>query len=194
MSSINKKFARIEKENKADHLTANLIKKTIKEVQDFPVKGVLFRDFTPILADNKAFKKVIDSLYRVGKRFGFDTIVAPESRGFWFAIPLALRAKASFIPCRKPNKLPRKTIKESYTLEYGVNELSVHVGDIKPGAKVLIVDDLLATGGTIKSIIKLVKRSKATPVGVLALAELTFLKGRKIVEQENLPLFTFVKW
>lgn len=183
------------KDDKITKRISSAVKRAVKNIPDFPKKGVLFRDFTPILSNNKLFQQVIDGLYHVGKKFKFDTVIAPESRGFWFAIPLALRAKASFIPCRKPGKLPRKTLSESYTLEYGKNTLEIHKEDLKKGSRVLIIDDVLATGGTIKAIYKLVKKANAIPVGIVTLAELSFFPGRKVIEEElKAPFYTFIKY
>lgn len=142
-----------------------ILNETIIDVKDFPKKGIIFKDLTPILSNNEVYRKVIKELYKQTKGLHYDCILSAESRGFWFAIPLAMKAKVSFIPCRKPGKLPRKVITESYDLEYGKNELSIHEGDIKPGSRVLIIDDLVATSGTANAMVKLVERSKATVAG-----------------------------
>ncbi len=172
-----------------------MLKKRIIDVKDFPKKGVLFKDITPVLEDPKIFKIITNKLYDLSKQTKFDTIVSPEARGFWFGLPLAMKAGASFIPARKPYKLPRKTISQSYELEYGGNKLEIHKDSIKPNSRVLIVDDLLATGGTIKAIYKMVKKCKAKVVGCAFLIALKSLPGIKLIENElGVPCIRLVEF
>ena len=160
-----------------------LLNEYIVCVKDYPIKGVLFRDLTPVLANSRVFTQAIDELYSRTANLKYDAILSPESRGFWFGLPLANKAQVSFVPVRKPGKLPRKVYSAKYTLEYGTNELQIHVDALKPGTRVLIVDDIVATGGTIKAICELVKKSKAKVVGVAALANLKDLKGQEIIKK-----------
>lgn len=151
-----------------------ILDEIIVNIPDFPKKGIQFKDLTPILNNYAIYKRVLVELYKRTKKLNFDCIVSPESRGFWFGIPLAFKAKVPFVPCRKPGKLPRKVLTETYALEYGKNQLCVHEGDIKPNARVLIVDDLVATSGTASAIAKLIKQANANVVGsafVLGLKE-----------------------
>ncbi len=135
--------------------------KYILSVKNFPKKGIIFKDWTPLMNNAKAYKELIDCLYNKIKNLKIDVIVSPESRGFWLGCPLAIKKGVRFIPVRKPGKLPRATISASYQLEYGKDTLEVTKGDIKPNDRVLILDDIIATGGTIKAISTLVKKSKA---------------------------------
>ena len=128
------------------------LKDYIADIPDFPSKGILFRDVTPLLADGKAYKEAISLLDDFAKSVNADLIVGPESRGFIFGCPVAVDLNIGFAPVRKPGKLPRETICEKYELEYGTNELYMHVDAVKKGQKVVIIDDLLATGGTVEAI------------------------------------------
>ncbi len=168
------------------------LEKYILCVKDYPIKGVLFRDLTPILANSRIFTQVIDELYSRTANLKYDAILSPESRGFWFGLPLANKAQVSFVPVRKPNKLPRKVLSAKYTLEYGTNELQIHADALKPGARVLIVDDIIATGGTIKAIYNLVKQSKAQVVGIAALASLKALKGQEVIKKLGIKNTTWL--
>ena len=118
------------------------LKDYIASIQDFPKEGILFRDITPLLNDPKAYKQTVDTLAEFAKKAGAEVILGPESRGFMFGCPVAIEIGAGFVPVRKPGKLPRATISEKYDLEYGSNELQIHEDAIKPGQKVVIVDDL----------------------------------------------------
>ncbi|WP_381415041.1 adenine phosphoribosyltransferase [Spiroplasma endosymbiont of Anurida maritima] len=160
------------------------LKDYIIEVQDFPKKGISFKDITPILNDKKALAHTIRAFSDFAKKIDANVIIGPESRGFLFGVPTSYDANIRFVPARKPGKLPRKVLSESYDLEYGKNILEIHKGDIKKGDRVLIVDDILATGGTIDATIELVKRSHAKVVGVGIVVELTFLNGFKHVDEE----------
>ena len=151
----------------------------IREVQDFPKKGVSFKDITTLLKEPVAFKYVIDRLVDEYKSKNIEAIVAMESRGFIFGAPLAFVLGVPFIPGRKPGKLPAETICAQYALEYGTDSLEMHKDALATGQRVLIVDDLLATGGTVKATIELVEKLDAKVVGVAFLIELVFLEGRK---------------
>lgn len=141
-------------------------KALIKSVQDFPIEGILFRDITPILADKDAYKEITKDIANFAKENGAELICGPESRGFLFGCPVATELNIGFVPIRKPGKLPRETIEESYSLEYGKNTLAMHADAIKPGQKVIIVDDLLATGGTLEAAVKLVEKLGGIVAGI----------------------------
>ena len=141
-------------------------KNYIADVLDFPIEGILFRDITPLMVDGEAFKSACEELKEFAKNLGADVIVGPESRGFIFGCPIAYELGIGFIPIRKPNKLPRETISVSYSLEYGSNTLCMHKDAIKPGQKVVIIDDLLATGGTMEAAVKLVESLGGEFVGL----------------------------
>lgn len=134
------------------------LKNSIKSVQDYPKAGILFRDVTSLLEDPKAYALSIELLAAHYKNAGITKVVGTEARGFLFGAPVALALGVGFVPVRKPHKLPRETIAESYELEYGTDQLEIHVDAIKPGDKVLIVDDLLATGGTADATVRLIRR------------------------------------
>jgi adenine phosphoribosyltransferase len=151
----------------------------IRNVPDFPKKGIVFRDITTLLKDKYAFKQTIDILYDKYKTAHIDKVVSVESRGFIFGSVLAYRLNTGFVPVRKPKKLPSKTIREEYQLEYGTDSLEIHIDAIKKGEKVLIVDDLLATGGTVQATCKLVEKLGGVIVGIAFLIELSFLNGRE---------------
>lgn len=157
----------------------------IASIPDFPQKGVLFRDITPLMADGKAFKAACDEVIAFAKRVGAQVIVGPESRGFIFGCPVAYELGIGFVPVRKPGKLPRETVSVSYDLEYGSNELHVHADGIQKGQKVLIVDDLLATGGTVDATIQIVEQLGGEVVGCAFLIELLGLKGREHLKDFN---------
>lgn len=156
------------------------LKSKLRHVMDFPKKGVDFIDITTVLSDPEALKFSIDSMKKSIEEFGeFDLIVAPEARGFLFGVPLSYILGKGFIPVRKPGKLPHDTISFQYELEYGKSTLEIHKDAIKPGQKVLIVDDLLATSGTTESIIRLIEKMGGEVVGIQVLIELVFLKGKE---------------
>ncbi len=160
-------------------MTASMdLKQEIRSIKDFPKPGIMFRDITPLIANPAAFREVIR---RFADRFRAarpTAILAAESRGFIFAAPLALELDAAFIPVRKPGKLPFKTRKFSYELEYGTDALEMHVDAVAPGSRCLLIDDLLATGGTMEACAKLARESGAEVVGCGFVVELTFLNGR----------------
>lgn len=161
------------------------LSKYIADVKDFPIEGILFRDITPLIGDGEAFTYACDEFAEFAKNIGAEIIVGPESRGFIFGCPIAYKLGLGFVPVRKPNKLPREVISTSYDLEYGSNTLCMHKDAIKPGQKVIIVDDLLATGGTIKAAIDLVESLGGIVVGTAFLIELEELKGREKLEGYN---------
>ena len=161
------------------------LKKYIADVQDFPIEGILFRDITPLMASGEAFGEACNQITEFAKGVGATIIVGPESRGFIFGCPVAKDLGIGFIPVRKPNKLPRETVSIKYDLEYGSNELHMHADSIKKGDKVLIIDDLLATGGTVDAAIKLVEKMGGEVVGCAFLIELVDLKGRDLLKGYN---------
>ena len=164
----------------------------IAEIPDYPVEGVLFRDITPLLNDGAAFHEACDRIIEFAKEVGAEMVVGPESRGFILGCPVAYELGIGFAPARKPNKLPRETISYEYALEYGTNTLEMHRDAIKPGQKVLVVDDLLATGGTIAAATKLIEQLGGEVVGCAFLIELEDLKGREKLEEYN--VLTLIKY
>lgn len=154
----------------------------IRDVPDFPIKGILFKDVTTLLQDAQAFRQTVDALAKEYVDKQIDAVVAIESRGFIFGAPLAYRLGAGFVPVRKPGKLPAETISIDYSLEYGTNTLEMHADAIKQGQRVLIVDDLLATGGSAKAAVDLVERLGGVVVGLAFVVELEFLNGIKKLE------------
>ncbi|TMR24548.1 adenine phosphoribosyltransferase [Nonomuraea turkmeniaca] len=154
---------------------STMILDRIRDIPDYPKPGVLFKDITPLLADPVAMAAVVDELAGL---YQVDKIVGIEARGFILAAPVAYRAGAGFVPVRKKGKLPAETLEESYDLEYGSATIEVHRDAFAPGERALIVDDVLATGGTAKAAVDLVERAGAEVVGIAVLMELAFLKGR----------------
>jgi len=154
----------------------------IRSIPDFPEKGIIFRDITTILQDAEGLKLAIDSMIETLKDVDFDVIVGTESRGFIFGVPIAYAMGKPFVPCRKKGKLPCETVTAEYDLEYGTAEIEIHVDAIKPGQRVVITDDLIATGGTVKAAIDLVERLGGVVVGCVFLMELAGLKGREKLE------------
>ncbi len=157
-------------------------KQYIADIPDFPQAGIMFRDITPLMADGKAFHEACARLVAFAKDVGAEVVVGPESRGFIFGCPVAYELGIGFVPVRKPGKLPRETISVKYDLEYGSNELHVHADGIQKGQKVLIVDDLLATGGTVDATIQIVEKLGGEVVGCAFLIELEGLKGRELLK------------
>ncbi len=156
-----------------------LVKEKIRGIQDFPKKGILFWDITTALKDKEALRRMVDWLYDEFKNDKIDYVVGMESRGFIFGVPVAYKLNAGFVPVRKPNKLPAETLKESYELEYGTDTLEIHKDALIKGDRVLIVDDLLATGGTARAACNLVAKTGAEIVGTGFVIELSDLKGRE---------------
>jgi len=154
------------------------LKDYIKTIPNFPKDGIMFKDITPLIADAQAFRYANKLLSDYAREKDADVIVGPDARGFIFGTPVAIALGVGFVPVRKPGKLPRETLTEEYSLEYGENALAIHKEDIRPGQRVVIVDDLLATGGTIEATIKLIERAGGNVVGIAFLIELAELKGR----------------
>ncbi len=162
------------------------LKSKLRHVMDFPKEGIDFIDITTVLQDAQALKEALDQMKNLISGFGdFDLIVGPESRGFIFGTPLAYAMGKGFVPIRKKGKLPYKTISAEYQLEYGTDILEMHEDAIAPGQKVVIVDDLLATGGTTASNIELVEKLGGKVVGIVYFIELTFLNGREKLPKLN---------
>ena len=168
------------------------IKEKIRIVPDFPKKGIMFRDITTLLKDPVAFGQVIDYFAERYERKNIDKILAIESRGFIIGGALADRLGKSFVPARKPGKLPAKTVKAEYELEYGKDSLEIHEDAINSGDNVLIIDDLIATGGTIKAAIELVKRLNGNVVECAFIVELADLKGREKIESKGISVFSLL--
>jgi adenine phosphoribosyltransferase len=158
---------------------ADLLRRTIRDVPDFPKKGIVFKDITPVLGDGAVYRRVVDELVTRWKQSRIDQVVGIESRGFIFAAPLAYALGAGLSIVRKPGKLPWETIRENYSLEYGQDTLELHIDSVGPGERVLVVDDLLATGGTAEAVGKLVTRQGADLVGYAFVVELAFLHGTR---------------
>ena len=161
------------------------LKNYIATVKDFPKEGIMFRDVTPLIQDKDAFKEAIDLLSEYAKKVGANVIAGPEARGFVFGSAIAYKLGLGFVTIRKPGKLPRKVISEDYDLEYGKNTLCVHDDAFKKGDKVLIVDDLLATGGTALASAKLVERLGAEVAGLAFIINLKDLCGLKMLKDYN---------
>jgi adenine phosphoribosyltransferase len=161
------------------------LKAKIRNVPDFPKPGILFYDITTLLRDGEGFRQAIDAIAAPYKGQGIDAVVGMESRGFIFGAAVADRLGIGFIPVRKPGKLPAKTVKATYDLEYGSDCLEMHCDAVDQGTKVIVVDDLLATGGTAKATVQLLKGQGATIVGVSFLIELVELGGRAKLAGEN---------
>lgn len=158
----------------------------IRDVENFPKEGILFKDITPLLQDAKGLQESIDKMAESVQDVDFDIVIGPESRGFIFGVPLAYKLQKGFVPVRKPGKLPYETIGQSYDLEYGSNTIEMHIDAIKPGQKVIIADDLLATGGTTKAIVDLVKKLGGEVVKIVYLIELEGLNGRELLKGQNI--------
>ena len=154
----------------------------IRDIPDFPKPGILFKDITPVLENPAALRQVVESLAEDARSKGADVIVGIESRGFIFGVPIALGLDLPFTLVRKIGKLPYERITEEYSLEYGTNAVEMHTDSVKPGQRVYVVDDLLATGGTAAAAIRLVNRLGGEVVGFGCLIELAFLPGRQVLE------------
>ncbi|MFE9397661.1 adenine phosphoribosyltransferase [Streptomyces flavidovirens] len=162
--------------------TQDLLLSRIRDVPDYPKPGVMFKDITPLLADPVAFTALTDALAELCVHCGATKIVGLEARGFILAAPVAVRAGLGFIPVRKAGKLPGATLKQAYELEYGTAEIEIHAEDLADGDRVIVIDDVLATGGTAEASLELIRRAGAQVAGVAVLMELGFLGGRQRLE------------
>lgn len=169
-----------------------LLEKSIRNIPDFPKPGILFRDVTSLIQNKTAFKKSVDLLAKKYKGKGIDKVVGVEARGFIFGAAVAHKIGAGFVPVRKKGKLPFKTISATYALEYGIDTLEIHQDAITSGEKILIIDDLLATGGTVEAVIKLVKQLGGKISGVGFVIELVDLHGKDKIKEY--PVYSLVKF
>ncbi len=172
--------------------TAIDLKNRIRDIPDFPKKGIIFKDITTLLQDKDAFAQAIDQLAEKFRDKKIDVVVAVDARGFIFGGAVAHKLGAGFVPVRKKGKLPYKTNSATYELEYGTDTLEMHNDAIKAGQKVLIIDDLLATGGTVRAVTDLIKRLNGEIAGIGFLIELTFLKG--IEKLKGYPVYSLIKY
>jgi adenine phosphoribosyltransferase len=161
------------------------LKKCIREIADFPIQGILFRDITTMLKDSDALKSAVDSMADLLDGVEFDAILGPESRGFIFGMPLAYKLGKGFVPVRKAGKLPAETLRKEYALEYGKSVIEIHRDVITSGKRFVLVDDLLATGGTAKATIDLIEENGGTVVASVFFIELARLEGRKLLGTQN---------
>jgi adenine phosphoribosyltransferase len=164
----------------------------IRDIPDFPKPGILFKDITPLLAEPRAFQVAIDRLYERYCAMDIGAVAAAEARGFLFAAPLALRLQKPLVPLRKPGKLPYRTYSLKYELEYGSAELHMHTDGVGSGDRVLLVDDLLATGGTMRAGCQLIDKAGATVAGCAFLVELEFLHGREVLRPHE--VFSLIRY
>ena len=173
----------------------NYFKKYIATIPNFPKEGIMFRDVTPTLENPEAFRESIDAFAEISSQYDFNKIICADARGFLFGAALAYKLHKGLVVARKPGKLPRPGFEYSYTLEYGENTLIISADSIKENDKVLVLDDLLATGGSAIAMIELVKKSKATPVAALFYIELPDLNGEKAIKKaKNIPVHSLVKF
>jgi adenine phosphoribosyltransferase len=168
------------------------LKSFIRDVPDFPKKGIVFKDITPLLQNPKAFQTVIEQLAERYQNKGLKAVVAMESRGFIFGAPLAVRLGISFVPVRKPGKLPHKTHQETYDLEYGKDTLEIHQDAVNKGDKVLILDDVLATGGTAAATVRLVEKAGGEVAEAAFIIHLSFLNGQD--KLKSTPFFSIIHY
>jgi len=167
-------------------------KKEIRVIEDFPKEGISFKDITTLLKNGEVYHQAVDAMVQALRPWQPEIIVGPEARGFLLGAPVAYALGLGFVPVRKPGKLPAETIRETYTLEYGTDTLEVHADAIKAGQRVAIVDDLLATGGTMLATANLLKKAGAEVVGMAFLIELTFLNGKD--KLKHYPVFSLVEY
>ena len=171
---------------------ASKVKSLVRDVKNFPKKGIVFKDITPILRDGVTFDRVLAALEAYGRNRGVELVAGVESRGFIFGAAVAARLEVGFIPIRKKGKLPGKTVSQSYALEYGKDTVEMHKDAVAKGQRVLIVDDLLATGGTMIGAAKLIEKVGGVVAGCAVVVELSFLEGRKKLGKRD--YFTIVKY
>lgn len=162
------------------------LRELIRDVKDFPKEGIVFKDITTILQDPEGLKVAVEKMQDELEGVDFDVVVGPESRGFIFGVPIAYNMNKGFVPVRKPGKLPYETKSKTYDLEYGTSTIEMHVDAIKPGDKVVIIDDLLATGGTSKAMVDLIEELGGEVVKMVFLIELSFLPGKDILKDYNI--------
>ena len=162
------------------------LKDYVRSIPNFPEEGIIFRDITTVLGDKDGLRLAIDKMQECLKDVDFDVVVGPESRGFIFGVPIAYNMGKPFVPIRKKGKLPCETIFEEYELEYGTAVVEIHKDAILPGQRVVIVDDLIATGGTTEAIVRLIERLKGKVVKIVFLMELAGLKGRERLKEQNI--------
>lgn len=174
------------------HQLLERVRRSIRDVPDFPKPGIIFKDITPLLADALLFGEVVEHMAAVHAGAGIERVVGIESRGFLFAAPLALRLGCGLVPVRKPGKLPYRTQRVDYALEYGADSLEAHEDAVRPGQRVLVVDDVLATGGTAEATIRLVRCLGGEVAGAIFLVELEFLQGR--ARFADLPVHSLVQY
>jgi adenine phosphoribosyltransferase len=168
------------------------LKTFIRDIPDFPKKGIVFKDITPLLKDGRAFRITVEEMARVGRKHKVQKIVAIESRGFLFGSAVAASLGIGVVPVRKKGKLPYKTLSESYQLEYGTDTLEMHVDAVHPGDRLLIVDDVLATGGTARAVAQLTAKAGGKPAAAVFVIELDFLKGRQ--KLKDLPVVSLIRY
>lgn len=168
------------------------LKKYVALVEDYPKPGIKFRDITPLMGNGEAYKYATDKVVEFAKEHNIDLVVGPEARGFIFGCPVSYALGVGFAPVRKPGKLPREVVEYAYDLEYGSNVLCMHKDSLKPGQRVLIVDDLLATGGTIEATVKLIEELDGVVAGLAFLIELEDLKGKE--KLKGYPILTLMKY
>jgi len=171
-----------------------LIKNSIKTIKDYPLPGIMFRDITSLIEDGVAFKTTIELFVERYKDQKIDKVVGTEARGFIFGAPVAAALGAGFVPARKPSKLPRDTIQESYDLEYGSDVLQIHKDAIKEGEKVILMDDLLATGGTAEASVKLIQRLGGEVVEAAFVIELNDLNGGDKLKALSVPIYSLIEF
>jgi len=176
----------------AEQLT--LIKNSIKTIEDYPLPGIMFRDVTSLIENGEAFNATMDLFKARYANQKIDKVVGTEARGFIFGAPLAIALGAGFVPVRKPSKLPRDTIQESYDLEYGSDILQIHKDAIQPGDKVVLMDDLLATGGTAEASAKLIQRLGGEVVEAAFVIELNGLKGGDKLTAMSVPIYSLIEF
>lgn len=172
----------------------DLIKNSIKTIPDYPKKGIMFRDITSLMEDATAYQATIEILKEKYQGQGFTKVIGTESRGFLFGAPLALELGIGFVPVRKPGKLPREVISESYQLEYGRDILEIHTDAINENDKVLVIDDLLATGGTIEATVKLIRRLKGEVTDAAFIISLPDLGGEKRLQDMGLNIYSLCEF